>query len=480
MNTLLRQSAWLYALFLIPTVLWLLYGGRGEAALSRSIGDTWQAGFWHLPGLSENATRMVLDGLEWLAIAASGWIFIQGMCLRSDETNDARLALRWTALCGLILLAVIPFHSSDMYGYINRGVQQSLYHTNPYAVTVSQIPGWQREPMFHDHWVYNPCPYGFFFAGLAKGLAMLAGHHFIAAFLLFKLLNVLALLGTTWLVGALAQLLGHARPWRCAWLFGANPLVLLHSIGNGHNDILMVFLLLLAFWVLGQKTRAWLALPLLALSVLTKYATVLAGPFMLLYLLKNRQFKPLGMGFLAALALILLLAAPYINQPWALSAMLDNAGKDQHSIIDMLADLIRYPARLFLHAQQARAIKDALLSGLKPLFLLVFTGFYGWQLVRFSRGEATLVRLIAAITRSLVALVVIASAKFHPWYVVMFLPAALVLPEGSRLRRFALMFSIFQLAGFTLLQNLPVFSVLLLTVLPLWMALKSPPAPAEA
>jgi hypothetical protein len=64
------------------------------------------------------------------------------------------------------------------------------------------------------------------------------------------------------------------------------------------------------------------------------------------------------------------------------------------------------------------------------------------------------------------------SAKFHPWYVVMFLPVALLLPEESRLRRFALLLSLFQLAGFTILQNLPVFNVILLTLLPCWLALK--------
>jgi hypothetical protein len=69
-------------------------------------------------------------------------------------------------------------------------------------------------------------------------------------------------------------------------------------------------------------------------------------------------------------------------------------------------------------------------------------------------------------------MVAFVSAKFHPWYVIMFLPLTLVLPPDNWLRRFGIWFSVFQIAGFTLLQNVHILNVLLLTLVPLWISLR--------
>ncbi|HEY9745180.1 MAG TPA: hypothetical protein V6C99_03065, partial [Oculatellaceae cyanobacterium] len=76
-------------------------------------------------------------------------------------------------------------------------------------------------------------------------------------------------------------------------------------------------------------------------------------------------------------------------------------------------------------------------------------------------------------------MVALVSAKFHPWYVVMFLPLALALPQNHWLYRFGVWFSVLQIAGFTLLQNVHVLNVVLLTLLPLWLAFRGVDLPCE-
>lgn len=480
LKRIMQGSMRLYALFLLPTVLLFLYAGQSDASISRQIGETWQAGFWHLPGLSEIATRISLDILTALLVGLLGWQFFRGwqiLVTGSGEQSPAQLkrfVLDWMLLASLILLAVVPFHSSDMYGYLNRGFQQSLYHTNPYLTPVVKIPGWESEPMFHPHWIYNPCPYGFFFAQLTAGITTLCGRHFVAAFLVFKALNVLLLLGITWLILQLGQILGLKRPWLAAYCLGANPLVLLHAVGNGHNDILMAFLLMVACYQLcSPKGARWMAIPLLLLSVLVKYASVLAFPFMALYLWQ-RDRKALWLGCILSVLLLGVMAYPYIDphQAWPWADMLDNAGKPQHSLVDLVARAIYYPLK-WVHAS-ATVVMELALRALKPLAWLGFVSFYLWRLWRASRQEGACGSLMAETALVLTVMVALVSAKFHPWYTVMFLPFLLLLPEESPWRRFGFLFSLFQLAGFTIFQNLPVISPLVLTVLPLWLAFRKP------
>jgi hypothetical protein len=488
LRRLQQKSLGLYSLLVIPSLLLWLYYGQSDTRLSRYIRGTWQGTIWHFPGFNELASRVLLDTLEALVIVALGWLFYRGYRLLTQQEpspmaadGDAALGrtiLSWTALCGAILIFTTPFHSSDIFGYLNRGFQQSVFHTNPYLTTISQIPHWQTSPLFQAHWIDNPCPYGFFFARLTDWITRWSGPSFTAAFLGFKILNGLLLVASTWLVAKISRLLGHAKPWLAAYCWGANPLVLLHAVGNGHNDIIMVTLLLLALWGLLSQRLQWTCLPLLTLSILTKYASLLAAPFILLALWRKKAMVSLLTGLGLSVLLLLWLGSGYVDpaRPWPWNALLDNAGKPQHSMISLLAGGLYYPLKWF-HAP-AKAVQTQFLSVIKPLFWAAFTVFYGWRLWISLKGislkaspmtEQGLLREIALVSVIMIAFI---SAKFHPWYPLMFLPLCLLLPEASRLRQFALIFALFQLAGFTILQNLPVLSELLLTLVPLWLTLK--------
>lgn len=505
----LSTSTGLYALFLLPTLFWALSAGTGGFSSGREVinafVDTWQATYWHFPELSNLSSRILLDVLEAGTIAGLSWLFYRGFRLlnatsalsASEEKRLVRLILGKSAIAAGLLILTIPFHSSDLYGYLNRGFQQSALHTNPYTTPIAEIPHWSQYPFFREHWIYNPCPYGFFFVRLAEAITLTASRFqpeadaggFFGAFILFKLLNAALVPATGWLIFRLARSIGLPRPWLALYLFAFNPLVLLHAVGNGHNDILMLFLLLAALRTLkGPSVGApdgplvrWTAWPLFALSVLTKYASITAGPFLLAIFLKNRWRRDLGVGLILFLLVATLLALPYVrpDHAWPWRDLLDNAGKPQHSVIDMLATVLALGAglvsALFGAGNAFLAAYKALLSLLRPMALLGFVGFYLWLLRALIQqpAERFLAGLATACACAMLALIVFASAKFHPWYVIMFLPLALLLEENTFARRFSLTFGLFQLASFTVLQNLPVINVLLLTLLPLVLVLRN-------
>src|SRR5919202_27946 len=117
-----------------------------------------------------------------------------------------------TRRLNLSAVFVYPFHSTDVFGYINRGWQQVHYGQNPYVYTTSEIPGWRQDPMIWEHWIYNPNPYGFLFTLLTRLLCQVGGGNWALTLLLFKAVNAAAYAIPAWLIGAGAKLLGHHRP----------------------------------------------------------------------------------------------------------------------------------------------------------------------------------------------------------------------------------------------------------------------------
>src|SRR6266571_2567709 len=100
--------------------------------------------------------------------------------------------------------------------------------------------------------------------------------------------------------------------------FGWNPLVIWEIGGNGHNDIVMMFFVLLAILLLLSK-RWPLAFPALACSVLVKYASAILFPILVLWVLRRygrRALLPLAGGLAAALWMAAIIIVPL----WAGSA----------------------------------------------------------------------------------------------------------------------------------------------------------------
>lgn len=487
----LRWSGWLYACLLAPSLVILAHGGLTDPALLQVLDNAWRGSYWQLPGLSASITHVVLDGLRMGLIAGLTVLFWRNWQdwrhapvdftggSNLDPTPSIRHVLAWTALFAVILLGVAPFQSSDLFGYINRGVLQAAYQLNPYVVPIGDLPHWQADPRFSDHWINNPNPYGFLFTSLTHWIAELGQLHPAAMFLGHKLINAVALLGTVYLVYRLGEQLQLPRPALSAYFIGCNPFVLLHTMAIGHNDILLVALLLLSLWCFVQTRWAWAALPVLTLSVLIKYASLLVGPVLVLDLIKRRQWTLLGIGIAGGLVVLGGLAAPYLTpgEPWPWKALLENAGQPQHSLVKMLSDAVRYPAKLIPGVDVAE-VTQSVQHHSKQALWLAFIGFYGLMLWRFWRQPDTRPhQVIHTASWVMTVMIALVSAKFHAWYPVMFLPVLMLLAEDHRLRRFGEWLALFQMPAFTVFRNLPVISVIVMTLIPLVLAWRAHPPP---
>src|SRR5688572_22822226 len=199
------------------------------------------------------------------------------------EANQAhvRTIMAVSLACALILLWSYPLFSQDVFDYLFQTREWVAYGANPYT----SIPdNFRYDPLFrYVSWTQAPSAYGPLWLLLTAPLSLLAGDNLLLNVLLYKALSVLGYLGTVWLI---YLALGKIAPrYRLAGtvLFAWNPIMLMEFAGSGHNDVLMLFSMALAIWLLANHRYA---LSLLALTAggLIKVVPLLLIPLFLIYI----------------------------------------------------------------------------------------------------------------------------------------------------------------------------------------------------
>jgi hypothetical protein len=268
----------------------------------------------------------------------------------------------------------------------------------------------------------------------------LSGGDFLAHLLALKLVAALFYLAGVWLVYRVLQ---QTQPeWRVAGTlaFAWSPLVLLESVQNGHNDMVMAFFLLAAVWTFGQMGRAgsgrgwWFKLLLLclflALSILVKFVTVMVVPFFLLALAALETTWPprIAVMGLAGGLIGLLVAVPMVpfwpgSNEWA---VLTAGGQAGRSLLALLVLAFRDLLELSSAFDSAQYL-------ILALFGLIYLYFLGRAVVQV--GGSLPPRTVASlpVLPSFYVLfwyVLLAAPVFHAWYLLWFLPLApLLLPN---------------------------------------------------
>jgi alpha-1,6-mannosyltransferase len=149
---------------------------------------------------------------------------------------SARWAYVTAALWVVPLLPLLPLGSYDIYSYACQGWQQSA-GLDPYSGGVDAL-GCPWRDAVAPTWLDSAAPYGPVFVVLAAAAAKLGGTlgGTIAA------LRIVSLLGVTLTAACLPVLARRAGVplSRAVWLALACPLVAVHLISGGHNDAVMV------------------------------------------------------------------------------------------------------------------------------------------------------------------------------------------------------------------------------------------------
>ncbi|HEX4033962.1 MAG TPA: hypothetical protein VHX66_05925 [Solirubrobacteraceae bacterium] len=145
----------------------------------------------------------------------------------------------------VIFLLAPPLTLTDVFNYLNYGRMEAVHHLNPYTTLPALEP--HNDPTFAlSNWHGLLDPYGPLFTLFAAALVPLG---VASSFWAMKAALMLASLATVFLVYRCATLLGRNAVAAVA-IVGMNPIVLVWGLGGDHNDFLMMFFLVFAFWLL--------------------------------------------------------------------------------------------------------------------------------------------------------------------------------------------------------------------------------------
>ncbi len=171
----------------------------------------------------------------------------------------------------LPLLVVAPLFSRDLYSYVCQGEMMS-HGINPYHYGCLDLGTSPIINLPDQLWGHVTSPYGPVFLVLAGWVVEIARHNPLAAVMGMRLL---ALAGTVLFAAAVPVIArSFGRDGSTAFALAAlNPLILLHLIGGGHNDALMVGLLA-AGYALSRRGHPLLGILCCSLGAVVKVPAI--------------------------------------------------------------------------------------------------------------------------------------------------------------------------------------------------------------
>ena len=259
---------------LTGAVLMVLGGyGAGGVLVEDPLLTNSPLGFWRYGHGRELAMALVYLGV---ALLAWSWVRLGREVLAHRAGGRAVLttALVWIAPT----LVAPPLFTRDIFSYLAQGALP-LEGFDPYAVGPEAMPGVFSENV-HYFWQDTPAPYGPLFILYAKGVAWLSGDTIILGVVLMRLALLVGLVLLLLALPELSRRMG-GRPALALWIAVANPMTVVHMVGGGHNDLLVVGLLACAALVaLRGQHAAGIVLATLAMAV--KASAGLALPFLVL------------------------------------------------------------------------------------------------------------------------------------------------------------------------------------------------------
>lgn len=393
---------------------WLLFPARlalGDALVSSSMP----------PGNGLLALFALGVALVGASCAAALAIHIAPY-VRLSRRGMLALALVGAAIFGLTMALLPSLPSDDVFSYILYSRISAVHGANPLISTPADFA---NDPFLSlVFWRDVRSVYGSAWLLLSAGVALVAqgfGGSLALYVALFKLLGLAAHLTNAWLIWRILGRLAPNRQLQGTLLYAWNPLCLLEFCASGHNDAVMLTLLLLAVsWLLREWELA--ALVAFGLSISIKYVPVVLLPFFLALVARRMRangasWRQVGVavswrvGIVAGV--IALTAAPFWAGPATLGALVLSPPAQQ--LGNSPAEAISWPLRALAQAGGLThdAARNLVNTGLKAVGLLIFAALWLWEFRRLRSIEG----MLEAWGWTLLWYVLIASGWFWPWYV---------------------------------------------------------------
>jgi hypothetical protein len=324
--------------------------------------------------------------------------YLWGWYLVRKDGGARRMVWGFSVVFAATLFWLLPI-TCDLSSYLTKAHLFTDLRANPLV----EAPADFRDRLLLAYpaaYAEQPSIYGPVWA-LLSGLGTLGSHDEVVGVFYLKALALSAYLGAVWLLERIVRQVRPGSAEEALYLFAWNPLVLFMAIGDGHNDIAMIAMVLLAAWLLLRE-RWVLAFGSLVLSAWIKYASLTLLPLFALYAWRQLEREPyrvrwraLARAALASISVTILVFAPFCD----------------------VGGVLRIGRRL-LQPVNWQVGGENLASGAFGAGLLLFCGAYLVLLVWFIRGCGSFEPLGSAGFAALLLAFVLGFARSQPWHLI--------------------------------------------------------------
>ncbi len=322
------------------------------------------------------------------------------------EFKGLKSIILYVLIISCIFGLMLPFTTSDIFYYMGTGWIDSNYGENPYYTTVREV----RLQNLNDEilqrtgiWENQVVVYGPLWAFICKILSLLSFGNVTLLLYIFKFSSILIHILNTFLVYKIT------KKHKFAVIYGLNPFIIFEMITNVHNDIYLIFFILLALYFLLKKKNIVLTVIFMALATCIKYVSVLLIPFFVLYYLRDKTvWKKIAWSFVYALlfiGIVLLCYLLYARDINLILISLMQQGKYRESIFAICLEL-------------SKIFNIKLLAPVKWISLLIFTVIFLDNLINatFRVKKNKFINSMRRCNNILLGFIFLVITNLCPWY----------------------------------------------------------------
>ncbi|MGH2875729.1 MAG: polyprenol phosphomannose-dependent alpha 1,6 mannosyltransferase MptB [Solirubrobacteraceae bacterium] len=199
-----------------------------------------------LAGVFESVSLNI--GTVGIVIVLALMFISYAVALRARRLSRRSVLTSIGVLNGLVLVAP-PLLSTDLFSYIAYGRLGATYGINPYLYGPNVI---SFDHLYHfvgTQWTHTPTAYGPLFTALSYPLSELGIAANVFAYKAIAALSCAALVALVWHAARLRGM----DPVKAVALVGLNPVIVIYGVGGGHNDLLMLAILVAGIYVLLRE-----------------------------------------------------------------------------------------------------------------------------------------------------------------------------------------------------------------------------------
>lgn len=238
--------------------------------------------------LTDNKNISTIMYLILLIISSVIYVLMIG---KNKIFQNIKQLLIYVGVISLIFMVMLPWTSSDIFYYMGVGEIDSVYHQNPYYVTIEDVYNENNgniqdeilEKSVTNPWSSTTVVYGPMAQLLFRITTKISFKNVDLCLFMFKIINVLLHILNCYLIYKITKKI------KFSIIYGLNPLIFLEFIGNVHHDIVIVTFVLLALYFLLKKKQIVPSVIFLSIATGIKYYPILLLPIVILYYFKDEK-----------------------------------------------------------------------------------------------------------------------------------------------------------------------------------------------